>query len=111
MSVEFGKQAILMSLRPMFEKAEAKGLWFFHESSEVGELWCSPEYLHLKQSQGELIWAPEHWELRSPLGYMKSLRAQVDQIVKEFNDLSKRFGHDKSLELSEVAGADPAAEE
>ncbi len=112
MSVSVQEQAIIMSLHPMFEEAEAKGLWFFHESSEVGELWCSPEYLHLKQSKGELVWAPEHWELRSPIGYMKSLRVQAENIVKEFNDVAKRFSHDKRLALNEVARDEaPAAQE
>ena len=103
MSVNVEKQAILVSLKPLFEEAEAKGLWFFHESSETGEIWCSPEYLRLRQSKDELVWAPEHWELRSPIGYIKSLRAQAEDLVKEYNDLAKRLGQEKALELSEVA--------
>ncbi len=110
MSVSVEKQAILMSLQPLFEEAEAEGLWFFHESGEVGEVWCSPEFLKLRQSQGELIWAPEHWELRSPVDYMHGLRLQAETLVKEFNDLSKRFGHDKALELSEVASGESPPE-
>ena len=105
MSVSVAMQAIQLSLEPLFKEAEEKGLWFFHESSEVGEIWYSPEGLRLKQSQGEYVWAPEHWELRSPIGYMKSLRAQAENIVDEFNSLSKRFGHGKSLELTEAANA------
>ena len=104
MSVSVEKQAILMSLNPMFEEAEAKGLWFFHESKEAGELWCSPEYLRLKQSQDEMVWAPEHWELRSPIGYIKSLRLQAEKIVEEYNDLAERFSYDKRLALTEQAG-------
>ena len=52
MSVSVEMQAILLSLEPMFKEAEEKELWFFHESHEAGEIWCSPEYLRLKQSQG-----------------------------------------------------------
>ncbi len=103
MSVSVEKQAILMSLASLFEEAEAKGLWFFHESSEAGELWCSPEYLRLKQSQDEMVWAPEHWELRSPAGYMKFLRLQAERTVEEYNDLAERFGQDKRLSLAEQA--------
>ena len=51
-------QAILLSLEPLFKEAEEKELWFFHESGEAGEIWCSPEYLRHKQSEGELVWAP-----------------------------------------------------
>ncbi len=109
MSVSVEMQAILLSLEPMFKEAEEKQLWFFHESNEAGEVWCSPEYLRLKQSQGEYIWAPEHWELRSPLGYLKSLRTQAEGTVKEFNHLASRLGQDKALKLSEVA-ASPAGE-
>ena len=103
MSVSVQEQAIIRSLEPLFEEAETKGLWFFHESSEVGEVWCSPEYLKLEQSRGKLIWAPEHWELRSPSGYLKTLRVKAEQLVAEFNELSGRFGLDKHLALSESA--------
>ncbi len=75
------------------------------ESHEAGEIWCSPEYLRLKQSQGEYVWAPEHWELRTPLGYLNNLRAQAEDVVKEFNNLASRLGHDKALKLSDVAGS------
>ncbi len=110
MSVSVEKQAILMSLRPLFEEAEASGSWFFHESAEAGQVWCSPEYLRQQQSKGEYIWAPEHWELRSPLDYMHSLHLQAEALVKEFNDLSKRFGYYKALELSEVASGESPPE-
>jgi hypothetical protein len=41
MSVSVEKQAIRMSLDPLFQEAEEKGLWFFHKSDEAGEIWCS----------------------------------------------------------------------
>jgi hypothetical protein len=98
-------QAIHLSLEPLFKEAEEKELWFFHESNEVGEIWFSPEYLRHKQSEGEYVWAPEHWELRSPLGYLNSLRTQAEGVVKEFNGLASRLGHEKALKLSEVVGS------
>ena len=101
MSVSVEKQAILMSLQPLFEEAETSGRWFFHESAEVGQVWCSPDYLRLQQAKGEYVWAPEHWELRSPLGYLNSLRSGIEEQVKEFNDLAARLEHGKSLKLSE----------
>ena len=102
MSVTVEKQAILASLNPLFEEAQSKGLWFFHHSAESGEIWCSPEYLRLKQAKDELVWAPEHWELRSPIGYIKALRKQAEELVREYNGLAKRLGHDEALELNEV---------
>lgn len=104
MSVSVEREAIRLSLQPLFEKAEADGLWFFHESGEAGQVWCSPEYLRLKQAQGEYVWAPEHWELRSPLGYMKSLRTRAEAIVKEHNDLAERLGQGPILTLGKAAG-------
>ena len=102
MSVSVEKQAILMSLQPLFEEAETSGRWFFHESAEAGQVWCSPEYLRQQQSKGEYVWAPEHWELRSPVGYLNNLATQIEAQVKEFNDLAGRLGDKKSLKLIEV---------
>jgi len=51
MSVSVQEQAILASLKPLFVEADEKGLWFFHHSHEAGEVWCSPEYLRLEQSE------------------------------------------------------------
>ncbi len=99
MSVHVLDQAIIASLAPMFEEATSKGLWFFHQSVDGEEIWCSPEYLRLKQSKGELILAPEHWELRNPVGYMKKLIADAHAIVKEYNEMAKRLGFEETLEL------------
>jgi hypothetical protein len=105
MSVSVEKQAILMSLDPLFQEAEEKGLWFFHKSDEAGEIWCSPEYLRFKHSEDEYVWAPEHWELRNPVRYMDSLRVQAESKVLEFNSLASRFGQDKLLRLTETVGS------
>lgn len=105
MSVSVGKHAILMSLRPLFQEAEERGLWFFHKSDQAGEIWCSPEYLRLKQSEGEYIWGPEHWNLRNPFRYLDSLRVQAASKVLEFNKLASRFGQHKRLRLTEVIGS------
>ena len=111
MSVSVQEQAILASLKPLFEEADEKGLWFFHHSHEVGEVWCSPEFLRLKQSEGELLWSSEHWELRSPLAYMKTLQRQAEAAVQEYNDMAKRLGEDSRLKLTRLAGSEPAAQE
>lgn len=102
MSVNVQEQAILASLKPLFEEAEDKGLWFFHESHEAGEVWCSPEYLKLQQTKGEMIWAPEHWELRSPAAYLKKLSMQAEATVKEFNEMAARLGQGTTLKLTKV---------
>jgi len=82
-------QIIIMSLQPMFEQAEAGNLWFYHESDSAGEVWASPRYLHQEQAEGRLIWAPEHWILRSPLDYMASLHLKASNLVDEYNELAE----------------------
>jgi len=38
MSIDIHHQAILTSLKPLFEKAEQEQLWFFHHSADGEEL-------------------------------------------------------------------------
>lgn len=99
MSVHVLDKAIIVSLAPMFEEARAKGLWFFHHSRDGEEIWCSPDYLQLQQSKGLLLLAPEHWELRNPVGYMKKLIANAHAIVREYNEMAKRLKFEETLEI------------
>jgi len=99
MSNEVHRQAILTSLTPMFETAEAGKLWFFHHSRTGEEIWCSPEYLKLEQSKGRLILAPEHWELRNPVGYMKKLIADASALLDEYNMLAGKLGYTETLSV------------
>lgn len=103
MSIDTHEQIVIMSLGPMFEEAENNGLWFYHYSEEAGEIWCSPSYLHKKHEQGEYIWAPEHWELRDPLLYMKQLHINIEELVEEYNALAKRLRMEQTLELATVS--------
>ena len=99
MSIHILDQAILASLKHLFEEAEAKGLWFFHHSIDHEELWCSPEFLRLEQSRGRLILAPEHWELRDPSGYMKKLLRDSHALVNEYNDMARRLKLEETIEI------------
>ena len=99
MSNDIHHQAILTSLIPMIKKAEEEKLWFFHHSSTGEEVWCSPEFLKLEQSQGKLIMAPEHWELRNPVGYMKRIIVDVTAKIDEYNKLAKRLGYTETIAL------------
>ena len=109
MSVSVQEQAIIASLKPLFDEAEEKGLWFFHESNEAGEVWCSPQYLHLQQSKGEMVWAPEHWELRSPSAYLKKLDMQAEAAVAAYNEMAERLKADSRLKLTKVISNEAAA--
>ena len=99
MSVHILDQAIIASLQPLFDEAKSSNLWFFHHSPDGEEVWCSPEYLQLQQSRGHLIMAPEHWELRNPVGYMRKLLADARRLVNEYNDMAKRLEFEETLEL------------
>jgi hypothetical protein len=99
MSFDVHHQAIMTSLKPMFARAEKEQLWFFHHSVDGEEIWCSPPYLRLEQSNGRLILSPEHWELRNPVGYLKKLIANAKGIVNEYNQLAKKLGYEETLSL------------
>ena len=91
MSNSIQAQAIVMSLKPLFETAKVEGLWFYHDSKEASEVWASPEYLRLMQSKGRMLWSPEHWELRNPMGYMKTLHRQAEELIDEYNEMAERL--------------------
>jgi len=91
MSNHVQAQAIIMSLHPYFKRAEAENLWFYYDSSESDEIWASPEYLRLMQSKGRLLLSPEHWELRNPMGYLKSLHRQAEKLIEEYNEMAERL--------------------
>ena len=99
MSVHILDQAIIASLQPLFEEAEEKGLWFFHHSPDGEELWMSPGFLKLRQAEGEHVMAPEHWELRNPIGYMQKLHANAEAIVTEYNEMARRLKLEETMEL------------
>ncbi len=102
------EQIIIMSLKPLFEQAEAEGMWFYHNSEETGEVWASPGYLHNEQSEGRLIWSPEHWELRSPIDYMASIHRKAGDLIDEYNEIAEllRVPH---VELTEHQDMEPGA--
>ena len=102
-------QAILAALEPMFAKAEAEGLWFYHESKEAGEVWASPKYLHHMHEKGRMIWSPEHWELRSPMAYLKKLHNDAQALIDEYNEMAERLGIPDIL-LLEKQNMTPEAE-
>jgi hypothetical protein len=91
MSNNVQAQAIVMSLQPYFERAESESLWFYHYSNESGEVWASPEYLRLMQSKGHLLLSSDHWELRNPMGYLKSLHCQAEELIEEYNEMAERL--------------------
>jgi hypothetical protein len=100
MSVHILDQAIIASLKHLFEEAEGSSLWFFHHSIDHDDLWCSPEFLRLEQSRGRLILAPEHWELRDPSGCMKKLLKDSQVLVNEYNEMARRRKFEETIEIT-----------
>ncbi len=93
------EQVISTSLEPMMEEAEENGLWFYHMTEMGEEIWCSPPFLRREQAKGQLIMAPEHWELRNPVGYMSKLARDCQDIVNEYNEMARRLKIQETLEL------------
>jgi len=91
MSNNVQAQAIIMSLQSYFKRAKTENLWFYHDSCESDEIWASPEYLRLMQSKGRLLLSPEHWELRNPMGYLRSLHRQSEKLIEEYNEMAERL--------------------
>lgn len=89
MSNNIQSQVIIMSLQPLFERAEADNQWFYHNSDDAGEVWASPGYLKKEQSEGRLLWSPEHWELRSPIDYMAGLHRKAGALIDEYNEMAE----------------------
>ena len=94
------EHVIVTSLEPMYAEAEEKGLWLFHTTEDGEEIWCSPGYLQKEQAEGRLIIAPEHWELRNPIGYMTKLVNDCQRIVDEYNEMARRLKIEETLELT-----------
>ena len=80
-----------MSLEPLFEQAQSEQLWFYHESDETGEIWASPQYLRQMHEQDKMIWAPEHWDLRSPVDYLKNVHEKAENLIEEYNELARQL--------------------
>lgn len=91
MSKDIQAQAIMLSLEPLMTEAIERNLWFYHESKDAGEVWASPEFLKYQNSKGLMIWSPEHWELRSPMAYMKKLHAEAEALVEEYNEMAAKL--------------------
>jgi hypothetical protein len=70
------KEQILDQLKPMMDKAKAKGLWF---RSCYQNIWFSPTELQAEWNNGKFIWGPINWELCDP----KEQLAQLDKNAKE----------------------------
>ncbi len=74
---ESEKKDILLSLEPLFEKAEKEKLWFY---CSYQALWITPKELRKYHNQGRFIWGTANWSLRNPMEKV----VEIEGIIKEF---------------------------
>lgn len=82
-------KAVLDSLKPMFDLAEKKGLWFF---SEYQQIWISPGELREAQNNGKFRWGAWNWRLRDPKEHLFDLRAKAERSKMEADELEEYLG-------------------
>ncbi|ELK41259.1 hypothetical protein D478_14840 [Brevibacillus agri BAB-2500] len=78
------KEAILEGLKPLFEKAEAEGLFFYNA---YRDLWFSPKALKFEHSSGRFVWGAANWQLRDPKERLQQLyakRASAEGEIRDF---------------------------
>lgn len=82
------KGVILAALKPMFDEARAKGLWFL---SGYQELWFSPDELDMAQASGRFIWGPQNWRLYPPSNHLKQLQNRAAAAQREVEEFEQRM--------------------
>jgi len=78
------KDAIINELQPLFEKAEAGGLWFF---IPYQQMWFSPRELQQAQANGRFLWGVVNWQLRNP----KEREAELERDIEAANRALENF--------------------
>jgi hypothetical protein len=81
-------QTILKGLKPLFEKAEREGLWFY---TSYQDLWFAPAELKQAQKEGRFVWGAVNWILRNP-----------QERLSEFNNTERRLNHERSEFLARM---------
>jgi hypothetical protein len=72
-------EEVLAQLKPLFEEADSKGLWFrcTYQNMEF-----SPDELRAKHKNGELLWGAANWRLFDPQTLFKDPKAAFDVAVE-----------------------------
>lgn len=78
--------AIDESLKPLFEEAEEKGLWFY---SIYHGLWFSPSELKESQARGGFRWGAVNWKLRNPQEHLEQLKKKAADAKEEADEVEK----------------------
>jgi hypothetical protein len=102
MSSHILDEAIIASLEPLFLRARAEQLWFFHHTPDDREVWLSPDALTREQAEGRWMLPAELWELRPPVGYMKKLAVDAQRLVDRYNQVADELGYEQRLTLDSL---------
>jgi hypothetical protein len=76
------REQILRDLEPMFQEAEAKGLWFHCNYQDI---WFAPADLRKEHEKGSFIWGKVNWTLRNPSELTRQLEANVTDATAVLN--------------------------
>ena len=77
------------SLKPLFEEAEEKGLWFYQR---YYDLWLSPSKLKDEQKNGRFRWGAANWRLRDPKERLQQLRQKAAEATQEADNFEELLG-------------------
>lgn len=81
------RELILDELKPMFEEARSKGLWFY---SYYQSMWFSPDELEAHHKQNRFIWGKKNWKLRDPSELVETYRQTVVRCINEYRNIKAR---------------------
>jgi hypothetical protein len=82
------KKKVLETLKPLFEKADKEGLWFY---SYYQDIWFSPKELREKHEKGFFLWGAVNWKLRDPRERLSQFKEEIFRIEQERNRFIERM--------------------
>lgn len=96
MEARITKEEIIKDLKPLYNEAEEKNLWFY---SNYQDMWISPNELRQKQSEDRFLWGAVNWELRDPHEKVEDMEDHIKYLRKSIVDFKDRIS--KSMDNSE----------
>jgi hypothetical protein len=98
------KAAARKTIEPLYERAHAEGLWFYHYEEEgdmdcePGEHWWSPAELRsLQENEGKMVWWAHRFELRHPDEKIAELNSKLGEIAKERDEFGQRMADEQPM--------------
>ncbi len=86
--MEAEAKKVIESLKPMFEEAKARNLWFY---TSYQQIWFSPDELAAENKRGKFMWGAVNWELRDPIDGLKALDKKIAEAQAERDRFAARL--------------------